>query len=72
MPRIYSAESDPIDFCRRHFPSKKAAEAKYGQGEGPDERGNCFDYNSDHPPYGWEDVEYTCEVCDKPLTSKDD
>ncbi len=73
MPRIYDSASNPIDFCKRCFPKKSAAEKKYGNvamtGEGPDGRGNCFDYQSDHPSY--EDMDYTCDKCGKALTSKD-
>jgi hypothetical protein len=73
MPRIYSSCSDPIDFCKHCFPDEKTAEALYGNvaitGEGPDDRGNCFGYEADHPPY--EDTDYDCELCRKPLKEKD-
>jgi len=73
MPRIYNTASEPLDFCKRCFPSKKTAEIRYGDvrktGEGPDDRGNCFDYDSDHPPYS--DTDYTCETCGKRLSDRD-
>lgn len=71
MPRIYTSVSDPIDFCKKHFPTKKVAIEKYGNlGDGPDGRGNCFEYRADHPTY--EDEGYSCDVCHKTLTEKDD
>jgi len=30
MPRIYDSASDPLDFCKRCFPSEKTAEVRYG------------------------------------------
>ena len=52
MPRVCDGNSDPHDFCSRHFPpTEAAAQAKYGAGEGPDDRGNCFAYDPEHPPY---------------------
>lgn len=70
MPRVYDAESNPVDFCKECFPDYEEAFDKYGEGEGPDDRGNCFDYESIHPEYL--DTDYTCEDCGKPLTEKDD
>ena len=72
MPRIYNSASEPVDFCKRCFPkTEEKAFAKYGNvGEGPDGRGNCFGYEDDHPSYS--DTDYTCEVCGKALTDKDD
>ena len=71
MPRIYTSASDPIDFCNVHFPAETDAEDKYGDiGDGPDDRGNCFDYEADHPDYEGDD--YTCEVCNCKLTEEDD
>ncbi|ARQ95242.1 hypothetical protein [Bradyrhizobium phage BDU-MI-1] len=70
MPRIYSSCSDPIDFCKKCFPHEDEAIDQFGDvGDGPDGRGNCFDYDSDHPPYGGEG--YTCEECGKELTDED-
>jgi len=70
--RIYTSTSDPIDFCKRCFPKNIPSAFKhYGNmGDGPDGRGNCFDYESDHPAYEGED--YHCEKCRKLLTSRDD
>ena len=71
MPRIYDGESNPHDFCRRHFPTEVTARLRFEAGEGPDNRGNCFGYNDDHPDY--EDTDYRCEErgCNKPLTARD-
>lgn len=71
MPRIYTSESEPLDFCLRHFPKTEAeAFKKYGKlGDAPDNRGNAFSYNEDHPEYS--DTDYTCEICHKELTDKD-
>jgi len=72
MPRIYTSTSDPIDFCRLHFPLTEAiAEQLYGSlGDGPDGRGNCFGYDTDHPAYEGEG--YHCTVCHRLLTENDD
>lgn len=71
MPRIYSSASDPIDFCKRCFPSEERAKQRFGNvGDGPDGRGNCFGYDDDHPPYAGED--YRCHTCRKRLTGRDD
>ena len=70
MPRIYSSASDPIDFCNECFPGEDEAEELFGNvGDGPDDRGNCFDYDSVHPEY--EGTDYTCHTCKKPLTADD-
>jgi hypothetical protein len=71
MPRIYTSQSDPIDFCNRCFPqTEKDAFQRYGQlGDGPDSRGNCFGYQDDHPDYS--ELDYTCEKCGKLLTDRD-
>jgi hypothetical protein len=73
MPRIYDSASNPIDHCKRCFPKESVAKKTYGDvaktGLGPDGRGNCFDYNADHPAY--EDMDYSCDKCGKALTSKD-
>lgn len=72
MPRIYTGASDPLDFCREHFPTEAEAIRLYGDGEGPDNRGNCFGYDAEHPPYQGED--YRCEIktCRRVLTERDD
>lgn len=71
MPRIYDSANNPLDFCRRDFP-KLASHARmlFGNvGDGPDGRGNCFEYNAEHPPYS--DTDYTCETCGNELTDRD-
>ena len=71
MPRIYTSASDPLDFCVACFPDLTEADQEYGNvGDGPDDRGNCFDHNSEHPPYEGEG--YKCERCKKTLTGEDD
>jgi hypothetical protein len=71
MPRIYESNSDPLDFCRAHFPTRKVAEELYGHsGDGPDGRGDCFDYDSDHPDY--DSDEYRCERCGVVLLTEQD
>lgn len=68
MPRIYTSESNPVDYCNRCFPTTEAkAFALHGHdGDGPDGRENCFGYDCDHPDYGWSD-DYECEKCGKTL-----
>ena len=39
-------------------------------GVGPDGRGNCYDYDAEHPPYT--DWDYRCHKCGKALTVEDD
>lgn len=71
MPRIYDSASNPNDFCKKHFPSRKDAQEEFGNvGDGPDGRGNCFAYDAEHPPY--EDDDYTCRVCGCRLTTERD
>lgn len=70
MPRIYSSASDPLDFHVACFPTEDEAEELYGNvGDGPDDRGNCFSYDSEHPDY--EEMGYRCQACHEPLTSDD-
>lgn len=70
MPRIYDSTSSPLDFCKECFPTADDAEERFGAvGDGPDGRGNCYDYNSDHPPYQFED--YVCYDCGRSLTKRD-
>jgi hypothetical protein len=38
-------------------------------GDGPDDRGNCFSYDEEHPPY--EETDYTCADCGEILTADD-
>jgi hypothetical protein len=69
MPRIYTSESYPVDYCRRCFPRTEAqAYAIHGHdGDGPDERGNCFGYDCEHPDYADDSDMYTCYKCNKSL-----
>ena len=73
MPRIYDSASDPLDFCKRCFPTEAVAEKLYGDvtktGEGPDGRGNCFGWEAEHPDYEFE--EYDCTTCQKRLKARD-
>jgi len=72
MPRIYDSRSNPIDFCKKCFPSESVAKKKYANlGDGPDDRGNCFSYDEDYPDYEDFEDNYTCEKCNKKLTNKD-
>jgi hypothetical protein len=67
MPRIYTSASEPIDYCRGCMPSVSTAQRRHGHdGDGPDDRGNCFGYDAEHPDYSDED--YQCHACGKPLT----
>ena len=71
MPRIYTSESDPIDFCEGCMPDEFTAVKVYNTlGDGPDGRGNCFEYEAEHPPY--EDTDYKCDICGEVLTNYDD
>lgn len=73
MPRIVTGSNDPVDFCRVCFPkTEEAARAEYGNGEGPDGRGNCFAYDAEHPPYNRANG-YQCSswACNKPLIGED-
>ena len=71
MPRIYTSQSDPIDFCKDCFPTEDEADELYGDvGDGPDGRGNCFDWRAEHPLYS--DENYTCEDCKCSLGAEDD
>jgi len=71
MPRIYTSANDPLDFCDKHFPSEMEALDLYSDvGEGPDGRGNCFDWGASHPDYSGQG--YKCHVCKKELTEEDD
>jgi hypothetical protein len=72
MPRIYTSASDPIDFCAKHMPNNVKAYRKYGKvGDGPDNRGNCYGYEAEHPPYSDDDDMYRCEVCGCHLGDRD-
>jgi hypothetical protein len=69
--RIYTSQSDPLDFCRGVCsPSEQEAIEEFGNlGEGPDGRGNCFSYDEEHPPY--EETDYKCHRCGDTLTKQD-
>lgn len=73
MPRIYTSASDPLDFCRAHFPKTEARAFEiFGDvGDGPDGRGNCFAYDAEHPDYSNEDYRCFKRSCRKPLTDAD-
>lgn len=68
--RIYTSQSDPLDFCRACAPTEQGAIEKFGNlGDGPDDRGNCFAYDEEHPPY--EETDYTCHTCGDVLEAAD-
>lgn len=70
MPRIYDSADSPLDFCMECFPSEREAEKKYGNvGEGPDGRGNCFEYDAAHPEY--DGANYQCVDCESDLSRSD-
>lgn len=70
MPRIYASNNDPYDFCQRCFPSEKKAKEEYGDlGDGPDGRGDCFEYDTDHPDFGGDS--YKCCECGRELKERD-
>lgn len=72
MPRVFTSANDPLDFCADCFPkTEQSAWDEYADmGEGPDGRGNCFAYDSDHPAYDCED--YKCCKCGKQLDVEDE
>ena len=60
--RIYTSTNDPLDFCKKCFPSEDEANDRYENlGDGPDGRGNCFGYEEDHPDYCG--LNYKCVQC---------
>lgn len=68
--RIYTGGNDALDFCKRCYPkTEEQAFARYGAGEGPDNRGNCFGYDCEHPDYVG--TGYRCHGCGSLLTSRD-
>lgn len=70
MPRIYDSTDEPLDFCRECFPTEEEAKEDFSsKGDGPDGRGNCFEWHADHPPY--EEVDYKCNSCGRTLTERD-
>lgn len=74
MPRIYDSASNPHDFCEDCFPTPGEADEEFGDvGDGPDGRGNCYGYDTEHPPYNTGlDIPYKCEHCGRPLDLRDD
>jgi len=71
MPRIYDSASDAHDFCKFCIPKEAKAIELFGNvGDGPDGRGNCFEYEALHPEYGQDDRDL-CETCNKELTERD-
>lgn len=73
MPRVFASNNDPLDFCRDCLPTEEEAEEEYGDesktGSGPDGRGNCYAYDTDHPPY--EENDERCVICKRRLTHID-
>lgn len=71
MPRVYTSANDPLDFCDECFPNERRATERFGNvGDGPDGRGNCFEYEADHPPYDHDG--YKCCECGKELADDTD
>lgn len=80
--RIRDTESNAIDLCRSCIPTEAEARKEYGQGsDGPDGRGNCYEYDADSPWFfdgindeGDEHIAndgYDCAVCNDRLTQND-
>lgn len=69
--RIFASNNDPYDFCLDCAPSEAEAEEEFGDiGNGPDGRGNCFSYDTEHPPYSdWD--HFRCYRCGKRLSDND-
>ena len=67
--RITNGRNVPVDFCKDCEPTEESALFIFGDGEGPDGRGNCFAYDVDHPTYNMDF--YRCEVCDCVLDEND-
>lgn len=67
--RIITSTADALDFCSRHAPGETLAAKRYANlGDGPDERGNCFSHDAEHPDY---DGDYRCWTCRCVLTEND-
>lgn len=62
MPRLFDEDENALDFCLKCFPSEQEAERIYGEA-------GKNSYEEVHPDY--DDTEYRCEKCNKPLTDKD-
>jgi hypothetical protein len=67
--RIYNGYNKPLDFCRDCAPTESEAFQRFSAGEGPDNRGNCYAYDAEHPDY--EDGPYYCEDCGRVLNEQD-
>jgi len=59
MPRIYDENREPLDYCKKCFSTVKLDALQ----------NELNDVDADHPDY--EDTDYTCQICNKPLTRKD-
>lgn len=71
MPRVYTSSNDPLDFCQRCFPKEEEAFERFADlGDGPDNRGNCFAWDAEHPAYDFD--EYRCHDCRRLLTENDE
>lgn len=58
-----------LNDAAEHEMTIKTALARYGNlGDGPDDRGNCFAYDAEHP---WYDYGYRCKTCRCRLTEND-
>ena len=72
MPRIFTSANEPRDYCSRHFPNERNARKLFGDvGDGPDGRGNCFEYDADHPDYEDDQDMYRCVTCGCRLGERD-
>lgn len=70
MPRIITSHGDLLDFCRYCYPSPGGAYTTYAfLGDGHNGRGNCYEYDADHPDYV--DEVYRCIHCEAFLTEED-
>ena len=62
MPRFYTIGQKPIDLCRECWESSPQSLQILAKKTG--------NWDVEHPPY--EETEYTCEWCNKRLTSSDE
>ncbi len=74
MPRIYDSTNDPLDFCAlcwlKFCPTEAIAIKRFhGNGVGPDDRGDCWAFDAEHPDYQGE--EYVCSTCGRELVKED-
>lgn len=70
MPRVITSDNDCLDFCFKCFPSKLVSFQRFGNnGDGPDNRGNCFSWDDLCPQYDGEG--YECYACGKTLKDRD-